>query len=165
MWKFSKGQNHDYDNHRAVGYIIIHVFFTRKKGYLCIYTNIFYGFNAVSRITYCSKKKKCRRIHVTAAWLLYTRTCIWKACLHTVAYLGGGGRWCDRPPPLWRGLCWRRSGAAPPPPLAVIRGAVGGVWLVFWGGLRREVEKMWKVTKKKVVKFFSDGNFGGWSAS
>jgi hypothetical protein len=52
---------------------------------------------------------------------------------------GGGGRWCDRPP-LWRGLCWRRSGAAPP--LAVIRGAVGGVWLVFEKELRSAVEKM-----------------------
>jgi hypothetical protein len=43
-----------------------------------------------------------------------------------------------------RGVEWR------------VRGAVGGGW---------RVEKMLKVTKKKVVKIFSDGNFGGWSAS
>jgi hypothetical protein len=36
-----------------------------------------------------------------------------------------------------------------------VRGAVvGGVW-----------KKCEKLLKKKVVKIFSDGNFGGWSAS
>jgi hypothetical protein len=65
------------------------------------------------------------------------------------------------PPPLWRGLCWRRSGAAPPPPLAVIRGAVGGVWLVFeevYGVKWKKCEKLLKKMvglrpKKKVVKY------------
>jgi hypothetical protein len=49
-----------------------------------------------------------------------------------VAYLGV----VRPPPPLWRG--------PGPPPLAVIRGAVGGVWLVFevYGVKSKKCEKL-----------------------
>jgi hypothetical protein len=42
---------------------------------------------------------------------------------------------------------------------------MGGVWLGFSAGLQRKVEKMGKVTKKKVVKIFRTVISGGWSAS
>jgi hypothetical protein len=57
------------------------------------------------------------------------------------------------------------GGPGPALPLAVIRGAVGGVWLVFEEVYGVKWKKCEKLLKKKVVKIFSDGNFGGWSAS
>jgi hypothetical protein len=53
-------------------------------------------------------------------------------------FRGGGGGGATAVP-LWRGLCWRRSGAAPP--FAVTRGAVGGGWLGFSAGLRVKWKK------------------------
>jgi hypothetical protein len=41
-----------------------------------------------------------------------------------------------------------------PPPLAVIRGAVGGVWLVFEEVYEVKSKKRQKLLKKKVVKIF-----------
>jgi hypothetical protein len=44
-----------------------------------------------------------------------------------------------------------------PPPLAVIRGAVGGVWLVFEEVYEVKSKKCEKLLKKKVVKIFRTG--------
>jgi hypothetical protein len=68
-----------------------------------------------------------------------------------------------RPPPPF-GVVYAGSGPGPPPPLAVIRGAVGGVWLVFEEVYGAKLKKCEKLLKKRVVKIFSDRNFG-WSAS
>jgi hypothetical protein len=67
----------------------------------------------------------------------------------TVITSGVGAGGCATAPPLWLGLCRRRSGTAPPP-IGVIRGAVVGVWLGFClakGRKGKEVEKCEKLLK------------------
>jgi hypothetical protein len=70
-------------------------------------------------------------------------------------FRGGGGGGATAPP-LWRGLCWRRSGAAPPP-LGVIRGAVGGVWQVFEEVYGVKWKKCEKLLKKRSSEFLEVG--------